>query len=80
MRVSRRKNSRYTCGELLGKAGELVTEDTPQEIAKNISNIVTHNKNITSQSSATHNTGQGDGKSSSSQTTDNSNKRINDSD
>lgn len=76
MRVSRRKNPRYTWAELVGKAGELVTEDTPQEIAKNISNIVTTNENITKQSSSTHNTGQGDGKSS----TDNSNKRINDSD
>lgn len=80
MRVSRRKNPRYTWAELVGKAGELVTEDTPQEIAKNISNIVTTNENITKQSSSTHNTGQGDGKSSSIKATDNSNKRINDSD
>lgn len=76
----KRKKSRYKLIELSGKLGELVAEDTPQEIVKNTSNVVTSNENITSQSSTIHDTVQGNGKLTSIENGDNSNERKNDGD
>lgn len=71
-RVSKQKKSIYTLTELLGKAGEVIVEDTPQNIVKSINNVVAPTENITSQSSSVQDTVQGDGKS---ETTESSNER-----
>lgn len=73
--ISKKIKSKYAGIEILGKAGELIVEDTPQDIVQNISNVVAPTENITSQSSTAQDTVQGDDKS---ETTDNSNERKDD--
>lgn len=70
-----KKKRNYRTIEIAGKLGELVVEDTTQDIVKNTSNVITSNQNNTKQLSTTQNTVHGNSKSSSIETTNNINER-----